>query len=328
MPKVHITKDIETHLNVQEQLDEPFLIGQSQLAKASAIGRIAGTHLIDTAIKRCNTEILSNKKTIRIYQDDLSHLEEQKSSIKDINKLTEFANSYEKIVFCTEQIQNDIEKMKTIISLYSEISDNKRKVKETIDTLKSITDRTKDIKTANILIDDINYLSNLSYSHKMISTKCDKCKSGIDSCKKILTIASDVNQAENIMKEVLLYHDLTERFHVVSDSIKELNRKKDCSERLCDNGLKISGLLLTNIEKQLMYVELYNRIDNLTVNIDEITKKHNSLSIYNSTLNVTLDKIVKEREKFILNSEICPCCGQKISNCEINSIIEFMKGEP
>ena len=84
MPKVNITKDIETHLNVLSQLDGPFLLTESPLVKASAIGRITGTHVIDAAIKESNKTIQSNRKLIKSYSEDLQQKENERKQLPDI----------------------------------------------------------------------------------------------------------------------------------------------------------------------------------------------------------------------------------------------------
>ena len=67
MPKVAITKNIETHLNKISQLEGPFLISESTNEKASAIGKITGTDVIDAAIKNSTSEIMSGKKILKNY---------------------------------------------------------------------------------------------------------------------------------------------------------------------------------------------------------------------------------------------------------------------
>ena len=82
MPKVNITKDIETHLNVLSQLDGPFLLTESPLVKASAIGRITGTHVVDDAIKESNKTIQGNNKLVKNYQKELEEKENELMHIK------------------------------------------------------------------------------------------------------------------------------------------------------------------------------------------------------------------------------------------------------
>ena len=91
MPKVSITKDIETHLNVLSQLDGPFLLTESPQVKASAIGRITGTHIIDAAVKEANKTIVGNRKMIKAYSDDLVLKQNELKALPDVSIMEEFA---------------------------------------------------------------------------------------------------------------------------------------------------------------------------------------------------------------------------------------------
>ena len=97
MPKVNITKDITTHLNVLPQLDPPFLITESPIVKASAIGRITGTHVLDASIKETNKNIQSNKKTAKVYSDTLLEKETELKALPDVFLLERFSKMYHKI---------------------------------------------------------------------------------------------------------------------------------------------------------------------------------------------------------------------------------------
>ena len=65
MPKISITKSIETHLNKISQLERPFLITENTNEKAAAIGRITGTNIVDVAIKNVGSDIASDKKHLK-----------------------------------------------------------------------------------------------------------------------------------------------------------------------------------------------------------------------------------------------------------------------
>ena len=112
MPKVNITKDIETHLNVLSQLDGPFLLTESPLVKASAIGRITGTHVLDTGVKETNKTIQNNKKTIKVYNESLTEKEIELKSLPDIDlyqKLSSKHHSIYKYIYTQKKIYiNDI----------------------------------------------------------------------------------------------------------------------------------------------------------------------------------------------------------------------------
>jgi exonuclease SbcC len=74
-------------LNVLSQLDAPFLLTESPLVKASAIGRITGTHVIDNAVKEANKTIQGNKKIIKQYESDLADEENELKRVPDIAKM-------------------------------------------------------------------------------------------------------------------------------------------------------------------------------------------------------------------------------------------------
>ena len=72
MPKISITKSIETHLNKISQLERPFLITENTNEKAAAIGRITGTNVIDVAIKNISSDICPARKVEIILRNEIS----------------------------------------------------------------------------------------------------------------------------------------------------------------------------------------------------------------------------------------------------------------
>jgi DNA repair exonuclease SbcCD ATPase subunit len=160
-------------LNLQEQLDSPFLITSSSGEIAKIINRITNSEKIDAWIKEITKEINRLNTEERVYTSDLEEyketlkplekLEGVEKDIRKYKKLTQLNNKLSEKYFDLEEIKQAIEKNKN-----EAISERK------IETIKKDIEKLKKLKQEN------NNLIELKQLLKSINTK----KTGIKNCNK------------------------------------------------------------------------------------------------------------------------------------------------
>lgn len=325
MPKINITKDIETHLNVLSQLDGPFLLTESPITKASAIGRITGTHIVDAAIKDSNKSILNNNKAIKIYNQELSEKEDELKTLPDIIAMSDFVSYYCIVLDYIKQIDLNIDKINNYINdiQYNtnqintlEIEYNNyiciQKIKPLIDV---IDNKISKIKTIDTFIENYKSLNNDIINYELVLNKYDilskinplviKANDDIIYLTNLNNIYSSLQQCDNNLFIESEQYELMLKYKSLLNSIII-----HC-KLLYDYNLRIMPKInyLTNIENELI---------NLNISIENT---NNAIKYYNDLL----ISIQNDKNAFVLNNNICPCCGQTVEQSHINSITKFME---
>jgi wobble nucleotide-excising tRNase len=106
---------------------------------------------------------------------------------------------------------------------------------------------------------------------------------------------------------------------------------------LCNNlYTKINIINIANNIYEYLYKLLQGNDDIKTVYDKFIMRKQNidqqngvavQWNIEINHINSQIENLVMQQKKLIKDNNICPCCGQKISDAHIQNINEFMKGE-
>lgn len=280
MPKVNITKDIETHLNVLSQLDSPFLITESPTSKASAIGRITGTHVLDAGVKNCNNLVLNNKKTIKVHSETLAEKEAELCSLPDVDLLEKVGVAYETIIKAIEAKYNAIDKLdsyqKAIIDNDNQIDlwRNELQVKSSMAKLKPI----------------IQYAQEKQQRHGFIYDKMTQCN---EKAKEISELTITVNTKNSIVKlKPIIQHaqEKKQKCDFIHNKLMQHNEKaKEISElTIVVNANKNIAALGPIIELATNHMK---KVSNITDMYDKIAVADNALNMHESKVSNLRDYV-------------------------------------
>ena len=326
MPKVNITKDIETHLNVLSQLDGPFLLTESPLVKASAIGRITGTHVIDAAIKESNKTIQSNRKLVKSYSEDLQQKENERKQLPDIKSMEVFTKKYAYIVKYITKLNDSVIKLNADLQQISQYQQQMIQEKERCERLKKVAALLPIIQTAKDKFNKVMFLHGKLTKYQELSLQIKQNQISIERGKYFAKLKPLVDKAVANILNVSRLNDYVDKVNTLTNDI---NISKF-------NKLFMSKYALT-AKSIIVHCQVANTyVSKLAPKVDEIsdmdlrqidlcrsvtaTKK----SIKSIKANIT--KIQKERNQFILDQGYCPCCGQKVyETVHSNAIINFFE---
>lgn len=326
MPKVNITKDIETHLNVLSQLDPPFLITESPMVKASAIGRITGTHVLDAGVKETNKTIQSNKKASKIYADTLAEKQAELKALPDVVQLEKFHILYHKIyahlgvnVSRLVRMETDYAKAQgydTQISDAARRRDEKRAIANLLPAiLKAQQKAQKCIRLQNGLesyqqtVDQINYNQSIMERCKVYEKMqpiVSRTQSRIRSMQYVSDLYSDIVQCNASMETVSQQQEIASSF---AKHVKGI--------------LVYCNILRGFISKVQPKLDAYN---SLASREQDMLTDCNGHKKFAKAIKTNITNLQKERSQFILKHGICPCCGQTVTDAShTESIIQFFK---
>ena len=334
MPKVNLTKDICTHLNMMSQLDGPFLVTDSPQVKAAVIGRLTGTQIIDLGIKETNKTVLNNSKTIKTYLKEKEEKENELSRYQDLVFYDQYIKYYEIIFnYYNNGFQLALNACDTINSI-----DEKGSI---INTLKSsIQNIQYEIDCRRYIKSISNYLVNESRVIKIynqileLHAEINALKKKIQWLRVILSFKSFVQEYESKLK---IHFNVIDTYSKINDLLDEISNSQSIINSLKNNinilnnikcySLKIADYLNSLISQYLIPLRLLcDNIGTVQRDIQRYsefnTENNDKISFICEQIgqhNTTLDKLFKD-------NNVCPCCGQKISDEHIPIMKEFMKG--
>lgn len=324
MPKVNITKDIETHLNVLSQLDGPFLLTESPLVKASAIGRITGTHVIDAAIKESNKTIQSNRKLAKSYSEDLQQKENERKQLPDIKSMEAFTKKYAYIVKYITKLNDSVIKLNANLQQISQYQQQIMQEKERCERLKKIAALLPIIQTAHDKFNKVMFLHEKLIKHQELSLQIEQNQISIERGKYFAKLKPLVDKAVANVSNVSRLNDYTDKANTLTNAINVSGFNKTFMSKYA-----------STVKSIIVHCQVANTyVSKLAPKIDEISdmdlrqidlcKSVTATKKNIKSIKANITKTQKERNQFILDQGYCPCCGQKVYEAvHSNAIINF-----
>lgn len=325
MPKINITKNIETHLNKLSQLERPFLITENTNEKAAAIGRITGTNIVDVAIKNIGSNITADKKLLKANIKTKTELEAQKDLI-NINKLESLKTFYESALNKIKELQ-DLYNSANNIKLTKENCDNNIvQYTKTIDDCQTIIKKKKEVDEAQELITNINTMMNLLNKYKQCNESIKDLNTKINDCNKTIIQKNTINSCDNAISKI-------QSLIILLKKQASVNGLIDSQKYAINHFTKITSQTKdyeekeTQIEMIRKMMDLYKRNQVIQLNIQENSDDSSCILTMIGNLNSELEEHQNAMKEYVLSNKICPCCGQKITDKNVYSIINNFSKE-
>jgi exonuclease SbcC len=269
IPKIKIDSDINSIINIGEQLESPFLLSESGAVRAKAIGRLSGVHIIDRAVRN---SIKDNRKYSRLKDDIISDLNNVDDELNKYDYLEDYENKIKKLDALLNKIEFLKTRLKTIMELNENFNNNaneSKRMKEIINGLKYINE-CESIKDK--LDDKIFRLVN----YKFLNDNLKEVICNINNTKKILKTTENLNLAVNNLGNIEKH---VFKFKELNLCMKKYKRNKGEYKVNNEKIIKTEFISKTNIEKNLTFkLEKYYNFLSLKKEYGDIFEKINSIS--------------------------------------------------
>lgn len=324
MPKVNITKDIETHLNVLSQLDGPFLLTESPLVKASAIGRITGTHVIDAAIKESNKTIQSNRKLAKSYSEDLQQKENERKQLPDIKSMEAFTKKYAYIVKYITKLNDSVIKLNANLQQINQYQQQMVQEKERCERLKKVATLLPIIQTTHDKFNKVMFLHGKLIKHQELSLQIEQNQISIERGKYFAKLKPLVDKAIASVSNVSRLNDYTDKANTLTSAINvsEFNKTFMFKYALAAKSIIVHCQVANTYVSKL--APKVDEISDMDLRQIDLCKSVTATKKNIKSIKANITKTQKERNQFILDQGYCPCCGQKVYEAvHSNAIINF-----
>jgi hypothetical protein len=227
--EIKLDTDTSAKLNLNEQLDPPFLLSETGTMRAKAIGRIVNTNIIDAAERDIMKDISNNNLVLKGFEKQLADIDEEleqycdiekeEENIKDIEsllaridklnsnfvKIHEFKDKIELINNQIEQNTRVLSNLKNIPNI-SELFNDLREKSSLSQRLYSFKDKLSGINNSiskdAFILDKLRDLENVNESIKTLESKTSLCRKLSDLNQKQIDIISKIKKGNEYMAQL------------------------------------------------------------------------------------------------------------------------------
>jgi DNA repair protein SbcC/Rad50 len=181
-------------LNLQQQLDSPFMLSNSSGEVAKMFNKIARLDKIDLSNSNINSWIVSITQTIKSKQEDL------KKKIDDF-KTYDYLDNFEKEVILIEQLQTSYNLKNNKVVLLHNLIENINETEEQIELYQSILSIEKDL---NEILGKIEQKTKMTQDYTRLNNtikSLQRDEQKIKSYENILTQESNITKVLNLYKD-------------------------------------------------------------------------------------------------------------------------------
>lgn len=186
----NVPQEIDTFLNVNEinvqrQLDAPFLLSETSGAVAQHFNKIANLEQIDTGLQNVNSAIRSLEQTIKYKEGDVKAKEESLQTFAHLDKFEAEVEVLEQLESDLHQKETALQRIKRIISDYNITSEEIYKY----DDLLAVEDLVNEILEN---IDKRLELYNEGIQLNKLISRIQSTKDQIESQQQLIALEPDV----------------------------------------------------------------------------------------------------------------------------------------
>lgn len=317
--KVVMDIDKDICLNIGEQLESPFLISETGVAKAKAVGRLTGVHIIDRAIRETLADI---KRESQIEYKCKKEIEELNNKLKMYENLDELREKIEKREEVLKKIEENMQKLKELQNKKLIIEQIDKEINKNSELLKRLTA----VNQSEILI--------LKASEKIMRlSKLDSLRHNLDF------ITVEIQMLNKTLKRTQDIPNASEKLQKIMNILNKLNCLNNLNQKQkeIDKNILRANLILENYKNIQFAEKIIEKLSELVIKKEKLK---NLNSLYKSLQNditdtikflnnvmVQINTMLKKYEEKLRNISKCPICFQPIDDNLISKIIIQYKEE-
>lgn len=320
MPPVFLTKDLSLKLNVNEQLDGPFLITESPQRKAQMVGRLVGTQYIDHAIKQLNKNILGDQRALKTHLEQLDRWEKECEEYKDLPLLEEHLNFFESLVERQEQLEQEITQLNRLKTDYEQCQYKKQESLLLLSSLLDLTEWNIQIEKVETLLEHLEKGEGVLQTYRRLIKDKQHLMNELKTSPDLTMFEEIIHKGEQRIAELHELIQQNQQLKRVEKQRQTLNKQLqpfDLSsfERMNE---KAQGLI-EQLEQFQMCQKAYTKLQNEKGKLNNYLKEIKDNYSKNEEVLLTLETQLRELYK---KQGICPTCGSDLKEHQIHYLME------
>lgn len=298
-------------LNICDQLSMPFFIANSPIERASMIGQLGKTDIIDRAVRNVVSETREKKSELKSYKEQL---EEKNEDLKSYSNLPIAEINLQKMEECIDVISSKIKAVEELSSLKEKIVNTELKCLK----MSEITKFKDEVNTAITGVENLVILNSklvqLSNNRAALFVNM-KRKEDLDKIigqVSINDIDNSIAGIEMLIDKIRLSCNVENLKNKITFQRKRVAEAKDKAESLKGKSKEVDNAI-NSIEIQQGKLTDYMRMQNKIVNIKENIERKKKGEAMIEDLKTKYNLAFTMYEKALVDSKTCPFCMSEIS---------------
>lgn len=320
MPPVFLTKDLSLKLNVNEQLDGPFLITESPQRKAQMVGRLVGTQYIDYAIKQLNKNILGDQRALKTHLEQLERWEKECEEYKDLPLLEEHLNFFESLVERQEQLEREIIQLKQLKLNYENCQSKKQESLLLLSSLPDLTEWNIQIEKIEMLLEQVEKGEGILQKHQRLMKDKQHLMNQLKTFPDLTRFDGIICDGEQRIDELYELIQQTQQLKRIEKQRQTLNEQLQpfdlpSFEKMNEKAQELIEQLEQLQECHKAYAKLQGEKGKLNNDLNDIKKDYSENEEVLLTLETKLRELYQEQG-------VCPTCGSDLKEHQIHYLME------
>lgn len=213
------------NVNIQSQMDAPFLLSETAGEVASHFNRIAGISIIDKSIAKAKSAVAKTKQGIEQRESDLQEKLEQLKSYETLPDLITKVERLDKKEEKKKKIKNDLSTIKSKVSRLSSIEEEIQEIDLFLQIEQPVANlllKQKEIKEKK---EEIQKVFNLSMKIVQINETLEETERLISLEPKVIALMNKQKQIGQIQADLRPLRSLTARYINLTKTIEGNERK-------------------------------------------------------------------------------------------------------
>lgn len=362
---IHLEKQ-EIFLQVDTQLEGPFLLSESSGTKAKMIGYISGAHLIDSAIKSTKRDYQNLQSMERVFEEQIKEYDEKLLPYDNLDVLGEqlqlLEQRYQQIVekdrrlqrwkelqAKLQEINQEQESLRKRLELYKQTvqleervftteqkawkykeikakADRFYEIRNIIEREREVLEKTSAIPMALERYDHLSVKNGVYEKLHHLRSQYRPLQKELHQTDHLLTSTKNLSEWE---RKTVHAEEIVNRYR----RLKELDQKRQLitnEKQKHELTKKKTEALSTNSNQKLTTIDtLLQRLVRLIVLQEELQEKRSKLQIAAVTMpeiRGNVEKLTRQYTDLLLSHGNCPTCGTMMDPSTIGRLREELMG--
>lgn len=317
MPQVQLTKDIKRSLNVSSQLEGPFLLTESGLQKASAVGRIAGTQVVDHAIKELNKTALTTSRQIKQAESNIKNCESKLKSFSDLEKLEQDIQLFEMTFGTYQSLKRDVEFLSLLTKDYYNNGMFIENLENELQRIPNLQDFEADRLKAQQYFYEMESLETVRRCVCQARIQIQSAQIRLNQIPSIKPSDESFAQANQLILDLEQLSQLQFGYRQIKE---QREHKRRCLSQYPIIDLKEMETAEQLIQSLKELVSLQNGITDTMQKSHAITQRLNGIQQQEEQAKCHIQTVEAELGELLQDHE-CPLCGTLMGEHQINHIV-------
>lgn len=293
--KVNLLNE-QYNILIASQLENSFLLSETDSTKANAIGKLVNVDILDNASRNVSREIKTTKNELNFKK---SFIKEKEKSLNNYNHLNEDKIKIDKLKSLYNNLEINSKNLNLLKTLSDQVSELNSRIKNGYKYLDNYKGLDLCFKTLHNTQNNILFLSKLTEindNYQQILKGIEFNNISLKNLKNTDLISEIIDNLDKNLTLVRFMNPLYNRINYVNNSYYNLKIKLNKLKNVA-----VSDEILFNTQK---YIQVLSNLSNLNKNYYEVNleiSNHKKIlnNLYTSIISKITDRIEENKEKYI-----------------------------